>query len=51
MVGAASSEVVVSIVCLLIKEGLVLEGTKAAAVGANATRRAVSGVEICTIVN
>ena len=51
MVGAASSEVVVVIVCLLMKVGLLLEGMKAAALGVIATRRAVTEVEIRTIVS
>jgi hypothetical protein len=43
MVGAASSDelVGVEIICLLTKEGLLLEGTKAVAVVAIVTRRAV----------
>lgn len=43
MVGAASSDELVGLerVCLLTKEGLLLEGTNADAVGAIVTRRAV----------
>jgi len=51
MVGAASSDELVglAIVCLLTKEGLVLEGTNADVVDAIVTRRAVVYAEMRTI--